>query len=66
MKTARIFEEADGYHICDDSADCLDARGQGHPTKAAALRAAAQSGYTHATGSGTPWDGVKKIPARYL
>ena len=41
MKTpkriVRIFQEPDGkWYICDDSADCLDARGYGWPTRAAA------------------------------
>jgi hypothetical protein len=63
MATARIFEEADGkYYICDDDAEILDARGKGHPTKAEAMRAAADMGYTHAVGSGTYWEGVRKLP----
>jgi len=60
-KVARIFDEADGYHICDDALDHLDARGPAHRTKADAIRAAVESGYTHATGSGTYWDGVRRI-----
>ena len=64
MKTARIFEESTGmYHICDDDGPLLDARGRGHRTKADAMRAAAYDGYTHATGSGTWWEGVRRIPA---
>jgi hypothetical protein len=64
-RVARIFEEGTGrYHICDDDSDFLDARGFGHPTKIAALRAAAYDGYTHATGSGTYWgNGVRSIAA---
>ena len=59
---ARIFEESTGkYHICPDNSPFLDARGTGHTTKAEALRAAARDGYTHATGSGTYWDGVRSI-----
>lgn len=51
-RVARIFREASGYHICSDSLDYLDARGTGYRTKAAALRAAREAGYTHAIGSG--------------
>jgi len=43
----------------------LDARGGGHRTKADAMRAAAFDGYTHATGSGCYWEGVRRIPAEY-
>ena len=50
--TARIFEDVGGYFICDDTSDFLDARGTPHASKAEALRAAYQSGYTHAIGSG--------------
>lgn len=35
-----IFEEADGYYWSDASLPYLDARGKGHPSKAAAMRAA--------------------------
>lgn len=53
-EVARIFEEVDGrYYVCDDGLSCLDARGYGYRTKAAAMRAAADAGYTHARGSGT-------------
>jgi hypothetical protein len=65
-KVARIFEECTGkYHICDDDSDCLDARGHGYDSKAAALRSAANGpdAYTHAVGSGTYWDGVRSIAA---
>ncbi len=66
MKTARIFEEPTGkYHICDDGLDYLDARGHAHDTKADAMRAAARDGYIHAIGSGTYWDGIKRIPKKY-
>jgi hypothetical protein len=53
MKIARIFEDIGGYFICDDDDDILDARGYAHCTKAEAMRAAAEQGYTHARGSGT-------------
>jgi hypothetical protein len=52
MKTARIFEDVGGYYVCDDADDFLDARGRGYQTKAAALRAAWESGYDRAIGSG--------------
>lgn len=66
-RIARIFEESNGlYHVSDDEAEILDARGRGHRTKADAMRAAAADGYTHATGSGCYWDGVRKIPGRYV
>ncbi len=49
---ARIFEDTDGYHVCSDDLDYLDARGYAHKTKASALASAYEQGYTHATGSG--------------
>jgi hypothetical protein len=55
--TARIFEEPDGYHFCDDDLDYLDARGQGYPNRAAAMRAAYESGYDRVVGSGAYRDG---------
>lgn len=64
-QVARIFEEVTGkYHYCDDSLDCLDARGHGYDTKAGALRAASYDGYTHAVGSGCYWDGIRRIPQK--
>ncbi len=66
-KVARIFEDIGGYYICDDANDTLDARGTAHKTKADAMRAAVQSGYTHAAGSGTPWGNVvRRIPKQYM
>ena len=62
MKTAYIFEDVNGYYICDPDGP-LDTRGKAYPSKAAALRAAAYEGYTHAEGSGTYRDG--RIPAKY-
>ena len=62
--TAYIFEDVNGYYICDPDGP-LDARGKAHQSKAEAMRAAAYEGYTHAEGSGTYWDGVKKIPGKY-
>lgn len=50
--TARIFSDVGGYYVCDSSLPHLDARGKRHSTKADALRAAYQAGYTHAVGSG--------------
>ncbi len=65
-KVARIFEDTGGYFICDDDG-YLDARGTAHKTKADAMRAAARNGYTHATGSGTPWGNeVRRIPKQYV
>lgn len=65
---ARIFQEPTGlYHWCDndqaETSGMMDARGQGYKTKADAMRAAAFDGYTHATGSGCYWEGVRRIPA---
>ena len=58
---ARIFQEPTGkYHICDDDLGYLDARGCGYDTKSQAIRAAAL-GYTHATGRGCPWKGIKSL-----
>ena len=55
-RTARIFEDTAGkYHVCDDAAGLLDVTDAGHITKHDALVAAANSGYTHAIGSGTYW-----------
>lgn len=71
MKIARIFADIGGYYICDNHEDYLDARGVAYPSKAAALRAAAdnyggvQEPYTHAIGSGTYWQGIKRIPAKF-
>lgn len=53
IKTARIFESTGGYYVCNEELDYLDARGPGYPTKAQAMRAAYESGYTHCTGSGS-------------
>ena len=69
MKVARIFEDVGGYYVCDEDGP-LDTRGVPHATKAEALRAAAKvwpgtEPYTHAVGSGTYWDGVRAIPAKY-
>jgi hypothetical protein len=52
MRTARIFEDVGGYFVCDDADNFLDARGRASRTKAAALRAAWESGYDRAVGSG--------------
>lgn len=67
QKVARIFEECTGkYHVCDEALDYLDARGSGYDTRGEAIRAAASSGYTHATGSGCPWEGVEEIYEDYV
>ena len=60
-RTARIFEDVDGYHVCDDATDHLMRSDYPHATKAGAMRHAAQIGYTHATGSGTYWSGVRSL-----
>jgi hypothetical protein len=61
-----IFQEPTGlYHVSPHDQGYLDARGHGRKTKAEAMRSAWRSGYTHAVGSGTTWDGVRKIPTRY-
>lgn len=52
-KIARIFIDVGGIYVCDDALPYLDTRGGAYPTKASALRAAAEQGYTHAKGSGT-------------
>ena len=66
MKTkiiARIFEDVGGYHICPEDGPLTTSA---HPVrrKSDALRKAAQSGYTHAVGSGCYWRGVRAIPSR--
>lgn len=64
-RVARIFEELDGFHVCDN-AQSLDARGPAYPTKAAALRAAYDAGYWYAVGEGCDWGhGIARIPRRY-
>ena len=62
---ARIFSDVGGYHICNDADDCITTEAYPADTKAEALRRAYAAGYTHATGSGCPWQGIKTIPARY-
>lgn len=54
-KIARIFEDVNGYYICDENSDVLDTRGRVYNTKISAMQAALQGGYTHAIGSGTYW-----------
>ena len=66
MRTARIFEDVGGYHICDEDDDCLVTSAYPKETKAEALRCAARNGYTHAIGSGCHWEGCRKIPKRYI
>ena len=62
---ARIFEDVGGYHLCSDGMRVLWTEPNPSPTKADALRQAWQSGYTHAVGSGTHWDGIRAIPVQY-
>lgn len=58
-KVARIFADVGGYYVCDNDLPYLDARGRAYETKADAMRAAYESGYTHAVGSGVYRQGVK-------
>ena len=61
-RVARIFEESTGkYHVCSEQVYVLDARGAGYDTKADAMRAALDSGYTHGTGSGMYHSGVREL-----
>lgn len=63
---AIIFQDLDGhYYVSPDALDYMDSSGAGYRTKADALRAAAECGFTHACGSGTYWHGTRRIPARY-
>jgi hypothetical protein len=59
-RIARVFEDVGGYYVCDEDGPMYTG-GRAHGTKAAALRAAAREGYTHATGSGCHWSGVRSI-----
>ena len=61
-KIARIFEDINGYYVCDEDGE-LDTRGTCHETKRAAMACAHLDFYTHAIGSGTYWGNcVKRIP----
>ena len=65
-KVARIFEDTNGYQVCSEDDEMLDARGKSYPNKSSALRGASYSGYTHAIGSGTYWGNkVRAIPKQY-
>jgi len=48
MRTARVFQEPDGFHYCDADLPYLDARSRAFPTRTEALRAAYRAGFTHA------------------
>jgi len=50
-RVARIFEDVGGLYVCSD-AGLLDTRGQAHPDRASARRAAWEAGYTHAVVGG--------------
>ncbi len=65
MFVARIFEDVGGYYVCNDAAKSLIKRTDPYSTKAAALREAASRGFTHAVGSGTYWDSIRRIPVRF-
>lgn len=62
---ARVFFDIGGIYFCDNDLDYLDTRGCAYPTKAAAMRAAADAGYTHAIGSGTYWGDSVRSLARF-
>lgn len=47
MKTARIFQEPDGFHWTPTEIPFLDARGPAHATRQEAMRAAYNAGRTH-------------------
>jgi hypothetical protein len=49
--TARIFQEADGFHWSPESLPYLDARGRAYGSRSEALRSAYSAGYTHAVGA---------------
>lgn len=49
--TARIFQEANGYHWSPESLPYLDARGAALGSRSEALRSAYRAGYTHAVGA---------------
>jgi len=62
---AVIFEDVGGYHTCDYAPGCpLWTGGGPTATKSEAMRQAWIAGYTHATGSGTYWDGIRAIPIK--
>ena len=63
--TARIFQEADGFHWSPESLPYLDARGSGYPARADAIRCAYLAGYTHVIASGRrrPIDGMVFLEA---
>lgn len=63
---ARIFEDVGGYYVCDERLNYFDTRRYRHPNKSSALRSALRNGYTHAIGSGCYWQGVKKIPRKFI
>ena len=69
LKVARIFADHSVYYVCNEESDMLDTRSTPYPTKSMALRVAAKQGYTHAIGSGTPWENdkqpVQRIPKKY-
>jgi hypothetical protein len=63
-RIARIYRGSLAYFVCDGDGPPI-AKGPGFPTKLAAMTAAASGpdAYTHATGSGTYWPGVRSIRA---
>lgn len=63
---ARVFEDVGGYFVCGEDLGFFDARGTPAKNKAEALRRAVMCGYTHAVGSGTYWDGVRRIPKKFI
>jgi len=54
IRVARIFEDVNGYFICDDSSPCLDARGKVYGSRRAAIVALMSDEhceYTHYIGA---------------
>lgn len=52
-RIACVFEDVNGYYVCDSKLDYLVVKGYSYKTKRDAMLAARNAGYTHAVGSGT-------------
>lgn len=61
-RIALILKDVRNYYVCSEDGSTLDSLTP-YPTKLAAMTAAASGPdpYTHATGSGTYWPGVRSI-----